>query len=173
MAIPSRFRDLSLIHQSIAAPFCFPPMLIQRMSEMSSCCDVRAIVASATLIVILGVAGCGAPAASVSGKVTFSGNEIDSGAIKFVSIGVPKGSEKAVTEDLRYGNYLIDVGRGVTAGKYKVEIYGNLKTAPLEGDRDMQSSSPEGAIPAKFNTESQLTVEIKGGENVFDFDLKP
>lgn len=139
---------------------------------MSSCCDVRAIVASATLIVILGVAGCGAPAASVSGKVTFAGNVVDSGAVKFVSIGAPKGSEKAVTEDIRYGNYLINAARGITAGKYKVEIYGNLKTVEA-GDRDMQPSSAEASIPAKFNTESQLTVEIKGGENVFDFDLKP
>lgn len=173
MAFPSSFRELSLICQLFSDQLCFPPKLMQGMSKMPSCCNVRAIVARATLIVILGIAGCGAPAASVSGKVTFNGNEIDSGAIKFVAIGVPKGSEKAVTEDLRYGNYLIDPGRGVTAGKYKVEIYGNLKTAPVEGDRDMQSSSPEGSIPAKFNTDSQLTVEVKGGENVFDFDLKP
>jgi hypothetical protein len=53
-------------------------------------------------------------------------------------------------------------------GKHKVVI----RTAASEPDPENPNAAKE-KLPARYNTNSELTAELKGGSNVVDFDLKP
>ncbi|MDR3109154.1 MAG: hypothetical protein LBU65_05640, partial [Planctomycetaceae bacterium] len=57
---------------------------------------------------------------------------------------------------------------GAMPGKHKVVI----RTAASEPDPENPNAAKE-KLPARYNTNSELTAELKGGSNVVDFDLKP
>jgi hypothetical protein len=128
-----------------------------------------------TSIVCMGIllfCGCGSSAhiASVSGHVTLDGKAIEQGSILLAAV---EGDKRFVTNaEIRNGEYRIEKARGPAVGVNRVEIHaakktGRLVSVGLGGD----ASEMVEAIPAKFNSASTLTVDIKAGDNTANFDV--
>ena len=117
--------------------------------------------------------GCGGPdsgRASVSGKVTFDGEPVKAGQIAFE----PQGPGRMGIAQIVDGAYQMPPQQGPTPGKYTVRITADRptgKTAPDAGGRS-GGETYEQYIPAKYNTRSELSVEIGAEPNaVHDFAL--
>ena len=145
------------------------------------------LVASSVLCVA--AAGCGGSPtydgperAAVIGKVTFSGQPVETGMITFIP---EDSSARTVSAAIGGGGYLLSEGHGPNLGAYKVSIsatkqLGDTASAEVyvqdEGDgsgRKRRIKKPEELLPAKYNTETELKADIKSGSNTFDFDLQP
>lgn len=128
------------------------------------------------VLVVIGVlvsaSGCGEsvpagpPRATIRGKITLDGKPIAGGEIRFRPA---KGAE-IVSKISAEGNYNIDVvvdGPVVGQNKVFIEWYRD------SGKKDSEDHMiPEAAIPAKYNSETTLSVEIKAGANEQNFDLQ-
>jgi len=126
-----------------------------------------------TALITVVLSGCGS-GARVEGTVTFDGAPVDGGSISFV----PEGSTEAPgTGQITDGKYSIRTEKGLTPGKYKVEIYWNKKTGKeVKNPNDAGTTVEETkqVIPVRYNTKTELTVELKAGSNSgVNFDLKP
>jgi hypothetical protein len=141
--------------------------------------------------------GCGGPdyegeeRAAVSGSVTLDGNAVTYGVITFS----PAGEGRTASGPIQDGKYAIDELNGPNLGPYKVQILGYEK-APEgigadggEGSEEEPVIGEEGAgedeeeqvegsddvgdqiVPPKYNTATELEVEITSGENTHDFPL--
>lgn len=110
------------------------------------------------------------PREMVRGRVTIDGEPLARGVIEFDPTsahwskeeGLPAGA--AVIE----GSFYINRSRGPVPGKYKVSVKSEESHAvrPAEADHACQ------VVPPKFNTATQLLVEIEpDSENVFDISL--
>lgn len=147
------------------------------------------LLASLCLISI----GCGGqPSATANGEVKYAGKLVENGSIVFQAYGESGGgSAKAL---ITGGKYSLDEESGLTAGHFRVQIYGYQRSAappagdgpgaetiddpdlaitenagpPIEGDPNTTSY-----IPSKYNLTTELKVEIKAGENPgTNFDLQ-
>lgn len=103
----------------------------------------------------------------VSGKITYGGQPVAEGTISFMS-----GRHVGSTPLMADGGYLI--GENVPPGVYTVIVNPPQMTKPPmigEAPQEMNSSKN---IPEKYRGEgtSTLKVNLKDGENKYDFDLK-
>jgi hypothetical protein len=128
------------------------------------------------LVAVLALAcGCGSGGrAGVQGAVTLDGAPIESGRISFLPIeGTPGGGGQA---QIVNGRYTIASAGGPNPGVYRVEIRAERKTG-----KQIRAGSPAPAgtmvdetieaVPARFNKDSTLREELKGGSNTRDFTL--
>jgi len=113
-------------------------------------------------------AGCSRPAASVSGKVTLDGAPLDDANISFVPQADTQ--KQAGWATISGGQYSIPESNGLGTGEFHVEIRALRPTGEKSNDPTMIPARE--IIPAKYNTQTQLTAEIKAGDNVKDFELK-
>lgn len=120
------------------------------------------------LTFVLYCGGCGDgkktdPEFEVSGNVTFNGAALSEGTITFdASDGKPPASA-----DIKAGAYSMKA----RPGKHKVSISFQKLIPGKKGPMDTEVREEQ--IPAKYNTETILTAEVKAdGENKFTFDLK-
>jgi hypothetical protein len=116
--------------------------------------------------VVLVLMGCGGPTTyQVSGKVTFNGEPIQEGHIAFVPESPGPGGGGPISN----GQYSVRT----QAGKNKVQITASKKV-PLPAGQVGASGEKEelrSYIPAKYNANSELKVDITGSAT-HDFDLK-
>jgi hypothetical protein len=127
------------------------------------------------LIAAVGVCGFfgGTQRGAVSGTVTFDGSPVTDGVISLQPTGDTEGPSAG--GHVQAGRYAIAAARGPFPGRYRVEITASRKTGRVvmaEGFGDETIDESEQFIPAKYNAESTLEVEIKAGRNTADFDLK-
>jgi hypothetical protein len=136
------------------------------------------LVMTPILAASLIVAGCqqrkGPQRAAVSGRVTLDGQEIVQGSIAFKTVGANSGL--AAGGPIQNGRYAIEKDRGPVVGENRVEIKSVRKTgrqvqAPLADPGQMTDEIVE-AVPARYNSQSELEREVKEGDNQLDFDLK-
>jgi hypothetical protein len=127
---------------------------------------------------LLLAAGCGgAPdPAAVSGSVSFQGQPVGDGAIRFVPRnGTPGGGIGAVIQN---GRYQVPIEERLASGQYYVAITATRPTGKQVRRFDVKpgepTTMPEVAqyIPAKFNDEYSLSVELPAGESQQDFSLQ-
>jgi hypothetical protein len=126
-------------------------------------------------VVLALCAGCsGAPeTAVVSGSVTFDGDPVAEGQVAFE----PQSGGRMAYAVISKGEYRTPKDRGVEPGTYLVRITASRPTGKLAEEdsfiRDEASAVVnEQFIPAKYNSASGLTVEIKPGASaVHDFEL--
>jgi len=126
---------------------------------------------AATLAVA--ASGCmrksGPETAPVFGKVTFKGKPLPNGTVMFV----PGEGPAAYGEIGSDGNYRLSTNNadGAVLGTHKVSItaLGDIGTALPE----QRNPLPQSLLPRKYlnHDESGLTVEVKRGDNVVNFDL--
>lgn len=107
----------------------------------------------------------------VSGSVTLDRQPLDSGTIQFVPADATKGLLSGALID--QGKYSVPVDKGLPPGKYTVRIFsaGAVANAPSSPPGSEVSRPAKERIPTKYNVQSQLTAEITGGANTFNFEL--
>jgi hypothetical protein len=114
-------------------------------------------------------AGCGPTIGSISGTVTAGGQPIENGIISF---SPTDGKGAPITVDIKAGQYS---AQGVVAGPKQVQI-----SAPVVTGRRPEYNGPdapmveitEESIPAKYNTDSTLTFDLKPGANQKDWTVE-
>ena len=126
--------------------------------------------AGTACLAILLMCGCGGagdvpPLGEVTGTVTFDGKPLPGATVKFQPVDGGRQSRGMTDEQGHYVLAYSTTETGAKAGKHKVQIEYNY----------VMGEGPAGAmveIPAKYNTQSELTKEVKPGEeNVIDFEL--
>ncbi len=109
---------------------------------------------------------------TVEGTVTYNGNPVQNGEIRFVPIEGTQGpvSGAPIVE----GRYEAIAKGGVPVGKHTVQIEG-YDTKGGGESQDMISGGRTGArvnyIPAKYHRESQLTLQVSGDKSSMNHDF--
>jgi hypothetical protein len=117
--------------------------------------------------------GCGKGGATVEGRVTFDGQPVEAGTIVFEPAD---GAGPSAGGAIENGRYRLAGDAGVTPGKKTVRITAMRKTG-----RQIEEGPPappgtmvdeiEQFIPATYNTNSSLQVDVTGGQSTHDFVL--
>ncbi len=135
----------------------------------------RARSVAMSLTAALLSAGCGPSGperAIVTGAVTYQGQPIANGVIRFVPTGQTKGP--AAGASIENGTYEANLKGGVVVGVNRVEITAVQPRSDPAG-RDIAAMEGAGVqyIPEQYNLQSTLNVTIEsGGPFVKNFDLK-
>jgi hypothetical protein len=138
-----------------------------------------ALGCAATLVVYVGCAGSGddLPRESVSGMVTLDGAPLPTGTISFAPSANTSGLEVTGADTITNGKFAIARNVGLVPGNYKVAIYAAEKserTKPEKVGNIKRSELAKELIPAKYNSKTELTAEIKkgGGNDQLSFTLQ-
>lgn len=123
-----------------------------------------------SLLLTFFLAGCGGGSKgpvtySVSGTVTFDGEPVKKGDIKFVP------EEPGAAPD----------AGSIVDGKYSLSAKGGKKKVQITASRDVPGKTTKGAmgediavkeefIPARYNSQTELTADVTGAKT-FDFKL--
>lgn len=113
------------------------------------------------------VTGCGPSTGTISGSVTIDGKPLDSGVISFVP--AEEGSTPA-TANIAAGKYQLST----TTGKKIVQISAPIvvgKRKEYEGPDAPLVEITEERLPPKYNSQTELNIEVKAGANTQDFSL--
>lgn len=135
------------------------------MSKRVLCCI---LLFSASLMV-----GClGDGRIDVAGSVSVDGTPVEHGSIMFIPIEETPGPTAGAL--IRGGTYEIVPGKGPMAGKFRVEILAVKETGKASIDivTGEKGAGRAQFLPPRFNKESDVTVEISGDRDAYDFDLK-
>jgi hypothetical protein len=111
--------------------------------------------------------------AVVKGSVTLDGEPVDGGMILFFPANEQYKADQGRAE-IKNGSYEIAAGKGPPPGNYRVEITWQKKTGKQvvsKGDPPNMEDETIQVIPPQYNQKSQLTKEIKAGDNKLDFPL--
>lgn len=128
---------------------------------MKSCSTAMAIVAVLGFTVIAGCGQSGPELGDVSGTVTVDGQPTAGLSVEFQPKGGGPGSMGGTGAD---GTYKLQFRRGTTGAVIGTHIVRVTVAETEEG-------GPQVKIPAKYNTESELTCDVKPGENKFNIDI--
>ena len=136
----------------------------------------QAVPLSLLLIMTL-VCGCGSSSdegprrAAVFGTVTLNGEPIQNGTLNLKPLS--RGSSGPTGGPIRDGRYSIPSEVGPTFGKYRVEIYGFEKIASELKDIDSvdEADKTRQIVPAKYNTKSNVELEVKSESVQQDFSI--
>ncbi|HEY2413132.1 MAG TPA: hypothetical protein VGI40_12860 [Pirellulaceae bacterium] len=123
------------------------------------------------LFFLIALAGCDrGSGAAVNGTVTLDGVPLDEATITFVP--ETGGQRQAAWAPIAGGKYAIDSSSGLGSGQFRVEIRavrsGNEKANP----NDPTLMTAKEIVPSKYNSNSELSTEIRPGKNTANFDLK-
>lgn len=124
----------------------------------------RRAFALGSLLCFSAFIGCGGPATDrvpVAGEVTLDGQPLERGSIEFH----PEGEEGTVTGGvIREGTFEIPAVQGAKPGNYSVRIFASGSGVEVDPDQppgpEAEGQVAEELIPAKFNTETELSEEI-------------
>jgi hypothetical protein len=121
------------------------------------------------------LAGCGDSTGgrqAISGTVTLKGQPLNDGTITFIPASA--GATQAGAT-ISKGAFQIAKAQGLQPGKYKVSINSPDGETPVDPNVPPGPSgnfSSKDRVPAEYNLESKLEVEVKKGEpNKFDFAI--
>jgi hypothetical protein len=124
-------------------------------------------------LVIAILSGCGGSDAGrygVSGKVTLAGKPIQSGVITFIREGEMAAAGGA---PIIQGAYSIPASAGLPEGSYRVAVSVPDSGPAAKDEVPGISVPPKEAIPAKYNSRTELRAKVgRGAPNAFDFELK-
>lgn len=102
----------------------------------------------------------------VTGVVVLDGNPVEGVSVQFIP-EKGRSSNGLTNEKGRFELSYLPQTKGAKVGKHKVII----QTPVSEDEFDPEAPKPVEKIPAKYNTKSTLTAEVKAGENQLDFEL--
>lgn len=118
------------------------------------------------LLLLLLVVGCskGKPMGDVRGKVTLNGEPLAQGAVRFVAVNGDTPTSGGLISN---GEFQVEV----PVAKQRVEISSNSvdkeKTPPnATADQIVMKS-----LPAKYNSHSELTIDVVSGRNDVEYKL--
>jgi len=129
----------------------------------------KTLIAVAAILAVVSFVGCGGGKElnEISGSVTLDGEPVKEGSIQFLPTGegTPEGA------NIVDGKYTAKV----SPGSSKVKITA-MKAHPTEKTPSIEPGEPDvpkmiEAVPAKYNTETTLTVEVAKDGETHDFTL--
>lgn len=129
------------------------------------------------LFVGLAASGCTGSAdplgrQEISGSVTLDGQPLDTGSIRFEP---QEGGATASGAMIVNGVYAVPANQGLAPGVYRVFITAvEADSEKRTGEEVMNNPGPpkKELIPAKYNQQSEVTVEVKAeSPNNFDFPI--
>jgi hypothetical protein len=129
----------------------------------------RAACVGGILLSLLVAAGCAPPTtAEVSGTVKIDGQLVKRGSISFYPLD---GNSPTAGGTITDGHYSVMVP--ITTMQVRItapKVVGRKKLydTPDSPEKDILVDS----LPARYNTESELTLEVKPGKNHKDFELQ-
>jgi hypothetical protein len=140
-------------------------------------CRNTTLIATALAALVFGLSGCGGAREKlwpVSGKVTFRGNPVAAGTIRFCD---PQTGIDMTAQLHSDGAYEVVMARGVglPAGTYQVAIMPPRMDIPIGATAPPPKAPDRGDIPEKYRlpSTSLLTVTVKPERNRFDVDMQP
>ncbi|MGN6134638.1 MAG: Ig-like domain-containing protein [Aureliella sp.] len=129
-------------------------------------------------------AGCGGPSdqpelGQVTGTVTLDGKPLSGVAVVFQPVSGRPATGMTDAEG-KYELTYIRETKGTKVGSNRVEIApsedGEAEESADEGEESAagapQAKPGKPKVPARYNVESELKVDVKPGENTFDFKLE-
>ncbi len=121
------------------------------------------------LLILLALAGCGdSGTAEVSGTVTVDGTPVEEGKIGFSPVD---GKTTTAGGDIKKGLYSVQVPVGTMKVSISVpKVVGMKKLYPTPDSPSMPVTKE--SLPAKYNFDTQLQLEVKPGVNQKDFELQ-
>jgi hypothetical protein len=126
------------------------------------------LVACAALATLAGGCSSGESVGTVTGSITLDGAPLKSGQIRFVPLDGETATAGAVITDGQYS-------ATVAPGQKTVEITSPQGAPPRKMYDDAPSPSRRVAetdlVPARYNVQSELKVEVRPGEERHDFEL--
>ena len=128
------------------------------------------------LITPILLAGCGgSDRLAVQGKVSFDGEPVEYGQVRFTPLSGTKGPTGGAK--IKNGVYEVASAKGLFKGNYRVELQawkriGNFSIDQVTGEKT-EGGDLRPFLPAKYNEDSELTVEVASGKQTHDFNLEP
>ena len=134
-------------------------------------------------VMLMSLSGCGKRGGLdkviVEGNVTYQGEPIENGQIRFYPIGDTPGAISGAS--IKNGNYVAKAKDGVPVGRHEVRIEGFRP--PTSADDDLltvgstpprrEPKDPRGQyIPAKYNKQSELVADVNADNKTLDFNLE-
>ena len=127
------------------------------------------LLAAVACLAVLAGCGDGIERVKMSGKVTFEGQPVVDGKIRFM----PKqGTEMPLTiEPVKDGQYDTSTSGGVPVGSYRVEIRAYHPDDPIP--QGPGAPPRRQLLPKKYNTFSELEITLEPGQKTItkDFEL--
>ncbi len=125
------------------------------------------IAAILALLPLLFACGDGMDRVKMSGKVTYGGQPVVDGMIRFA----PKpGTERPLTvEPIKDGQYNTNTSGGVPSGSYKIDIRAFHPDDPVP----MGPGAParRQLLPPKYNNQTELEITLKPGQGKLEKDF--
>src|SRR5262245_375252 len=121
-------------------------------------------------VALLALAGCdsGPPTAEVKGTVKVDGKLGEKGTIGFSPVD---GKTPTAGGEIKDGQYAVKVPVGLMKVSISVpRVVGHKKIYPTPNSPVMPVT--EEALPARYNEQTTLQLEVKSGTNEKDYDLK-
>jgi hypothetical protein len=104
---------------------------------------------------------------TVSGTVTLDGEPVESGAILFVPVD---GQAQTTGGEIRHGRYSVQVPPGAMKVSLSApKVVGRKKIYPTPNSPEMPVTVE--ALPARYNEQTELTIEVTQRGNRQDFRL--
>ena len=124
--------------------------------------------AGGVLLALLALAGCGARESRVSGSVTLNGQPVETGAITFVPVD---GKTPTAGGEIKDGRYSVKVPVGTMKVSISApKVVGKKKIYPTPQSPEMPITKE--ALPARYNDQTELRLDVKPGANQKDWDLQ-
>lgn len=125
----------------------------------------------AALLALAVGCGGGEPRGDVQGAVTFDGQPVAAGVVSFERT---EATGPGRNVPIRNGTYDASGDAGLAPGAYLVRISAGDPTAMAPGAEDDQHAPVHyrPLLPPSWNTQSQLSVEVRDGGNTFNFSGK-
>lgn len=122
------------------------------------------------LAVLLPVLGCGGSSevSSVEGVVTLDGEPVPEATVEFTPVGEGRPSTGRTDESGHYELAYSATEMGAKIGEHTVKI----TTGGMKADESGNLVEVEETIPARYNEQTELTVEVTPGSNTLDFELE-
>ena len=109
----------------------------------------------------------------VSGNVTYDGQLVEKGQIRFIPLGKTGGP--VTIDPIEQGKYSTENTAGVPVGTHRVEILGYDAKEYANAPTGPGAPPVRQLLPKKYNRQSVLTVELESTPKVkpLDFNLMP
>ena len=141
----------------------------QNLFDFQLGCRVGFLVGCCTLAIFCGCGRSG-DLVKVSGTVTYKGQLLDKGQIRFFPMHNTKGPTSGAT--IAEGKYRVTNRGGLRTGTYRVEIRAYYVDQSEELAQDGGPPRREQLIPTKYNDESELTVTIPTDKQSYEVDFE-